>query len=456
MPELGTPERPLRVAIVGSGPSGFFAADSLLKAKVICRVDMFERLPTPYGLVRSGVAPDHMKIRVITRPFEKIARHERFRFFGHVDVGIDVSMNTLRAYYDAVIFACGSETNLRLGITGEELPGSHTAGAFVGWYNGHPICRHLNFDLTQEAAVVIGVGNVAVDVARMLARTVDELKHTDISQNALDVLAESKVKEIFLIGRRSAAQAKFRDIELREMGEMADCNCIVHPEEVALNPESEAELEDAAVRRTMAKLREYAALAPDPAKHKRIHLRFMRSPVKILGKTQVEAIILEKTKLRGAPGRQEAVGTGEIEVLPCGLVFSSIGYRGTPIPGVPFDRQRSIIPNIEGRVTDQGRVLPGLYAVGWIKRGPSGLIGNNKPDSHATVDKIIEDLPNLAPCAIPDSDALERMLVEKVKYVVSFNDWLKIDAAEIDRGRPVGKPRERFTRISQMLAVLDR
>lgn len=452
---LGTTERPLRVAIVGSGPSGFYAADALFKSGVACHVDMFEKLPSPYGLARTGVAPDHAKIREITKFFEKIAGHPNFSFHGNLEIGKALSVALLRKYYDAVILACGTEISQRMGIPGEELPGSYTAASFVGWYNGHPDHCEFPFDLSSEVAAVVGVGNVAIDVARILSKTVDELKHTDISQRALDILAQSRVKEVHVFGRRGPAQAKFRDQELKELTKLADCNCIVHPEDLALNPGSLQEMEDAGVRRNITYLRELAARTPDPSKRRNIHLRFLLSPVRVQGSGRVESLVMEKNQLHGAPFGQSAKGTGEIVQIPCGVLFSSIGYRAIPVPGVPFESRLGIIANHEGRVVDDGHVVSGLYTVGWIKRGPSGLIGSNKPCSHETVQKLLEDLPGLPPCQAPNTPALLEELKSNGARPVSFADWRIIDHEERARGAQVGKPRERFTRVNEMLALLD-
>lgn len=454
MAALGSAERPLRVAIVGSGPSGFYAADPLLKSsEVVCTVDMFDRLPTPYGLVRGGVAPDHPKIRTVTRVYEKIADHERFRFFGNVKIGRDLSVEELRKHYDAVLFTCGAETDRRLGIPGEDLPGSYTATSFVAWYNGHPDARDLQFDLSQEAAVVIGVGNVAMDVARTLAKTVDELKTTDIAQHALDALAESKVKDIYLIGRRGAAQAAYTTPELKEMGHLEACDPIVTQEQITLDELSQQELTDRDVQRNIEILSEYAARETG-SKPRRIHFRFLLSPTEIKGNGRVESIVLEKNRLEGEPNNLKARGTGEHVEIPAGLVFRSIGYKGIPMPGVPFDDKKGVFPNIVGRITDNGVVVPGLYCSGWIKRGPSGIIGTNKPDSVETVGHILSDANNLTPCPEPSSAAVDALLISRGVRVVDFAGWRKIDAAEIARGQAVGKPRERFTRIEEMLAVL--
>lgn len=454
MTQLGSAERPLRVAIVGSGPSGFYAADPLLKSESpVCTVDMFDRLPTPYGLVRGGVAPDHPKIRTVTRVYEKIADHERFRFFGNVKIGRDVSVDELKRHYDAILFSCGAETDRRLGIPGEDLPGSYTATSFVAWYNAHPDARDLQFDLSQEAAVVIGVGNVAMDVARTLAKTVDELKTTDIAQHALDALAESKIKDIYIIGRRGAAQAAYTTPELKEMGELEACDPVVGAQEIALDALSQQELSDRNVQRNIEILTAYNQRAAG-SKPRRIHFRFLLSPTEIKGNGRVESIVLEKNRLEGEPFSLKARGTGELEEIPAGLVFRSIGYKGIPMPGVPFDEKRGVFPNTLGRILDGDAPAPGLYCAGWIKRGPSGIIGTNKPDSVETVEQLLADREKLTPCAEPSSEAVETLLKSRGVRIVDTAAWRKIDAAEIAAGQAVGKPRERFTRIEEMLAAL--
>jgi len=454
MNPLGTPDHPLRVAIVGSGPSGFYAADPLLKSDIVCLVDMFDRLPTPFGLVRGGVAPDHPKIRNVTKIYERIADRPGFRFFGNVTIGHDLLVAELQQHYDAVIFAYGTETDRNLGIPGEDLAGSYTATSFVGWYNGHPDFRDAVFDLSQEVAVVIGVGNVAMDVARILAKTVDELKTTDIAIHALEALAESKIREIHVVGRRGPAQAAFTPLELKELGHLEACQPIVEPASLELGKLSQEELSDHNKSRNLELLHEYAAAAQRGTPRK-LYFRFLESPIEIAGNGRVESILLEKNRLEGEePFKQWCVGTGESERLPCDLVFRSIGYRGIAMPGVPFDGKSGVIPNLLGRVIDDAGVVPGLYVVGWIKRGPSGIIGTNKPDSHETVDRLMEDVPELRPCPERDPDAVVRLLEERKIPFVTMADWRSIDAAEQARGEATGKPRERFTRIDEMLAAI--
>jgi len=460
MSGLGTDARPLRVAIVGSGPSGFYAAEAFFKAELRVTVDMFDRLPTPFGLVRGGVAPDHPKIKNVIKVYEKLAANneDRFAFFGNVTVGKDITIDELRHYYDAVLFTCGAETDRRLGIPGEDLPGSHTATAFVGWYNGHPDYRDLDFDLSGEVAVIVGQGNVSMDVSRILAKSVDELRGTDIAQHALDALAESNIKEIHLIGRRGLVQAKFTQPEIKEIGELAICDVVVNPAEFELCPACKVELEEPSnhhAQKNWAVLTSFLERGLS-GKPRRYYIHNFKSPIELQGEGKLQRVILEKNRMEGEPFNQHAVGTGETEVLDCDILFRSVGYRGVAIPGVPFDERRGIIPNEEGRILDEDIPVPCLYVAGWIKRGPSGVIGTNKPDSQATVHTMLEDLPELEPCAEPSSAAVTDLLKSRGVHAISFDDWKKIDEAEIERGKAAGKPREKFTRITEMLAVLGK
>ncbi|MFP4500706.1 MAG: FAD-dependent oxidoreductase [Candidatus Hydrogenedentota bacterium] len=452
MAELGASERPLRVAIIGSGPSGFYAADALLKTDKAVKVDMFDRLPTPFGLVRGGVAPDHPRIRNVVKVYERIAQNEHYSFLGNVEVGYNITVPELKHYYDALLFACGAETDRRMSIAGEELPGSHGATQFVGWYNGHPDYRHLTFDLSQEVAVVIGVGNVAIDVSRMLCKTVDELRHTEIAQHALDAFAESKIKEVHIIGRRGPAQAKFTTKELKELGELADCDPVVAPQDLVIAPEDEADMQDPTQKNNLKYLEEFAGRPP--GKSKRLHFHFLSSPMKILGTSHVKALLLGRNELVGPPGQRNVRSTGDTWELPCGLVFRSIGYRGLPMPGVPFNTRWGTIPNEGGRVTEAGEPVPGMYCTGWIKRGPSGVIGTNKPDSVETVNNLLHDIGQLTPCPEPSTQAVIGLLRERGTRVVSFEDWKTIDDAEQLRGQAVHKPRERFTQYYEMLSLI--
>ena len=454
--ELGTGARPLRVAIVGSGPSGFYAAAALLKAPIKVAVDMFDRLPVPYGLVRYGVAPDHAKIKNVISVYRKTAELEGFSFFGNVNVGTDVEVGELRKYYDAILFACGAETDRKLGIPGEDMPGSHTATEFVAWYNGHPDYRDRVFDLSGETAVIIGQGNVAMDVSRILSKTVEELKTTDIARHALDALAKSNIKEIHMIGRRGPVQAAFTPVEIREFGELSDCHPVVDPKDLEVSGASQVELDDpdnAQRRKNYEILKSLSTLQPGN-KRKKFIVHFLKSPVELIGDKKVKKIVLEKNKLTGEAGKQKATGTGEKEELRCDILFRSVGYRGIPIKGVPFHEQWGVFPNDKGRIIENGKVVPGLYTAGWIKRGPSGVIGTNKPDSEETVASLLADVGTLKPCAQPDTQALAKYLNAKGKRVVTFPDWLKIDAAEMARGQKAGKPREKFIAVEEMISIL--
>jgi ferredoxin--NADP+ reductase len=455
----GTQDQPLRVAIVGSGPAGFYAAGHLLRDKErVVQVDMFDRLPTPWGLVRGGVAPDHPNIKAVSRVYEKTAQHPEFRFFGNVELGKDVSREDLTSRYHAVIYAVGAQIDRQLGIPGEDLPGSRSATEFVAWYNGHPDYCELEFDLSCERAVVVGNGNVAADVARMLALTRDELATTDVADYALDVLAESKIKEIVVLGRRGPAQAAFTNPELLELGEMTDADVYVDERDVELDPLSsewlEGEDSDITSRKNVEILTEYSKRELE-GKNKRIVLRFLVSPVEIGGQGKVESITITRNKLeRDEQGVPRPKPTDETETIPVGLVFRSIGYKGIPLEGLPFDERRAVIPNEAGRVlAEDGEPRPGEYAVGWIKRGPTGIIGTNKRDAQETVNAVLEDLEEgrLPEPPAPDRGELEELLRERKPDLVTYAGWEAIDRAEREAGEPHGRPRVKYTTFEELL-----
>jgi ferredoxin--NADP+ reductase len=450
---------PIRIAVIGSGPAGFYTAGHLLKesgngAQSI-ELDMFERLPTPWGLVRSGVAPDHPKIKSVTRVYEKTAAHPRFRFFGNVELGRDISRDELAEHYHAIVYATGSPGDRPLGIPGEELEGSHPATDFVGWYNGHPdFCEH-DFDLSASTAVVIGNGNVALDVARMLTLTHDELAVTDIADHALEALDASHVNEIVVVGRRGPAQAAFTNPELLELGELADADVIVDPEELEHALAVSDPNMDPTSERNVSVLRDYARRAP-AGKSKRVILRFLLSPIEFIGDGDgVRRVVLTRNALQaGEDGRLRAEPTGEQETIEAGLVMRAIGYRGKPLPGVPFDERSATIPNNAGRVSGPDGPQPGEYAVGWIKRGPSGVIGTNKKDAQQTVDALLADLAagiHLQPSYATDPHAIERLLRERVPTLVTYEGWSEIDRHEQSLGEPHGRPRVKLTRIEELL-----
>ncbi|MCW3069122.1 MAG: FAD-dependent pyridine nucleotide-disulfide oxidoreductase [Solirubrobacterales bacterium] len=459
-----TPETPIRIAVIGSGPAGFYAAGHLLKdPSGLIDVDMLERLPTPWGLVRSGVAPDHPKIKSVTRVYEKTAAHPRFRFFGNVTLGEHVSREELLTHYHAIVYATGSPLDRPLGIPGEELHGSHAATEFVGWYNGHPDHTDLEIDLlSAERAVVIGNGNVALDVARMLVLAPKELAPTDTADHALEVLAASRVSEVVIVGRRGPAQAAFTNPELLELGELSEADVVVDPAELeralAIH-DADAET-DITSRRNVEILRGYAER--EPVGHaKRVVLRFLLSPSALLPGEggRLGAVELVRNELvADADGRLRAKATEERETIDAGLAFRAIGYRGVPLPGVPFDERSGVIPNDGGRVLDpsSGAPLPGEYVVGWIKRGPSGVIGTNKKDAQETVDAILADLDagkGLLQPESPDAESVEALLRSCQPDLVTYAGWSEIDRHERARGEASGRPRVKLTQIEEMLRI---
>lgn len=465
MTEIGTESAPLFIAIIGSGPSGFYAAEYYLKqTEKIIYVDMFDRLPTPFGLVRGGVAPDHDKIKSVTKVYDKIATNPRFRFFGHVELGKDITHADLTANYHQIIYATGAQTDRRLGIAGEDLQGSHAATEFVGWYNAHPDYRDLTFDLSQERVAIVGNGNVAMDVARILASSVEELEKTDIADYALTALRESKVKEIYVLGRRSPAQAAFTNPEIKELGNMSISDIIVPVEDATLDPLSAAALEAATTsaeqgaKRNVAILQKYAEQEPT-GKPRRIIMRFLVSPVELIGADHVEAIKLVKNELvQAEDGSLRPRATETVEVIPVGLVFRSIGYKGVQLPDVPFDAKNGVIPNQQGRVInlETGLPLTGEYVVGWIKRGPSGVIGTNRPDSVETVTQALQDAleGNTLQPSNPNRDAIVSLLTARKVEFVTYADWLQLDAIEQARGAELNRPRLKFSCIDEMLSAI--
>ena len=446
----------LRVAVVGSGPAGFYAAGALLAADPPAEVDMIERLPTPWGLVRLGVAPDHENIKAVSRAFEKIAQRPGFRFFGNIELGRDVTNADLVRLYDAVVYAVGAQTDRRLGIPGEDLPGSWAATEFVAWYNGHPDFQDLVFDLSGERAVVVGNGNVAIDVARMLALTAEEFAPTDTTEEAERAILEAGIRDIVMLGRRGPVQAAFTPPELQELGELAGTDVIVDPAELELDPASESALEQdrERARRNVEILREFAAREPS-GKPKTLRLRFQVSPVAILGEERVEGVEVVKNVLEAAEdGQIRAVPTDEREVIPCGIVFRSVGYSGVALPDVPFDERRGVIPNRGGRILDErGEPVPGLYCTGWIKRGPSGVIGTNKKDATETVELLLEDGAAGLLARDPDAPELEQLLTERDVEFVAYAGWEAINELERKRGEPVGRPRIKLCSWDDLLAT---
>jgi ferredoxin--NADP+ reductase len=457
---LGSAANPLRVAIVGSGPSAFYAAEYLQRRPdLVVQVDMFDRLPTPYGLVRGGVAPDHPKIKTVTKVYERTAQNPNFRFFGHVNFGTDITHEDLTSHYHQIIYAVGAQSDRKMCIPGEDLPGSDAATEFVGWYNGHPDYRHLSFDLTQERVAVVGNGNVAMDVARILASTYEELAQTDIADYALEALQESKVRDIYMLGRRGPAQAAFTNPELKEMGELHDAQVIVSPDDLELDSYSNQLVlsgEDRNAERNVQTLLRYS-MDGDLGKGRRIHMRFLVSPTQITGNGHVEAIDLVHNELyQAGDGSIRPRATETTETITVGLVFRSIGYKGVAIPGVPFDDRAGIIPNVTGRVINGEQMVIGEYVVGWIKRGPSGIIGTNKPDAQETADRMLEDLAagkTLTP-SDPMPEGITTLLQNRKIEFVTFADWQILDRLELERGQARNRLRVKFTSNEEMLQAL--
>jgi ferredoxin--NADP+ reductase len=443
-------DRPLRVAVVGSGPAGFYTADALLKSEEPrVEVDLIDRLPTPWGLVRLGVAPDHENIKAVSRAFERTAQKPGFRFFGNVQVGRDVSHAELVRLYDAVVYSVGAQTDRRMGIPGEDLPGSWPATAFVAWYNGHPDFQELPFDLSGARAVVIGNGNVAIDCVRMLALTEQELATTDTVDAAAAGIAGAGLQELVMLGRRGPVQAAFTPPELQELGELDGADVIVDPDELMLDPASERALEAdrERARRNVEILREYAA-HPADGKPRRIVLRFLASPVRIVGDERVEGVEVVRNELVEEAGRIVARPTGETELIPCSIVLRSVGYRGVGLPGVPFDEASGVIPNDRGRVVGAERT----YVAGWIKRGPSGVIGTNKKDAAETVEQLLADA-RAGALAGAEGGALEETLQEAGVEFVEYAGWQAIDTHERERGGPLGRPRVKLVTWDELLAA---
>jgi ferredoxin--NADP+ reductase len=450
-----------RVAIVGAGPAGAFAAASLLRARGDAEIDLFERLPTPWGLLRGGVAPDHQEIKRLEDTFDRQTLGRSCRFLGNVEVGLDVSHAELMRHYTAVVYATGAQTDKSLGIPGEDLPGSWAATEFVAWYNGHPDYRGLEFDLSAQRAVVIGNGNVAADVTRMLTLSADELERTDVADHALEALRASRIEEVIVLGRRGPAQAAFTSAELRELGHLDGVELRIDPADVELDPVSRQWLADEGsftARKNVELLREFAAGPARPELGRRIRLRFLRSPVEIRGSGSVEAIDIRRNEIvRSEDGALRAQATDEApETIECGLVLRSVGYRAVPLPDVPFDERYCVLPNERGRVLGaDGTPLPGVYAVGWIKRGPTGILGTNKRDAEQTVGCLAEDLRAgaLPSPPSPAREQIDALLAERKPGLVTVDGWRAIDALERERGRAAERPRVKLASRDELLAA---
>ncbi len=432
---------PINVAVIGSGPSGFYTVDALRKSDKDVRVDIIERLPTPFGLIRGGVAPDHQTTKKVARVYEKTALADGVAYYGNVEVGRDVSLEELKEMYDAIVLAVGAPRDRKLGIPGEDKIGVFGSADFVGWYNGHPDFTDLEPDLNTDTVVVIGNGNVAVDAARVLVKTEEEMTDTDIADHAADAIQASPISDVYMVGRRGPIEAKFTNVELREMGKLDNCTPVIDPSILPETVEGEWSDRDQRLKdRNLATMKEFPAVDPS-GKAKRCHFTFYAKPIEILGGDKVEGIRMEHTKVED--GR--SVGTGEFFDIECGLVIPAIGYFSEPFPGVPFNEDWGIVEHEEGRVGD------GVYAVGWIKRGPTGVIGSNKPDGDTAATQILDDVGDGTK---PGREALDALLAERNVRVVTYQDWQAINDTEIANAKP-GAPRRKFVTVDAMVAALD-
>ncbi|WP_228373267.1 FAD-dependent oxidoreductase [Demequina silvatica] len=446
---MNTAERP-RVAIVGAGPAGTYAADLLLRDDPLVEVDLYERFPAPFGLVRYGVAPDHPRIKRITSTLHAVMDNPRIRLRGNVEVGRDVHVADLLHAYAAVVIATGADKDLDLGIPGEGLADSHGASSFVAWYDGHPDTE-VDWDLSARATAVIGAGNVALDVARVLARPIDDMRTTDIPRHVEEALEASCVRDVHLFARRGPADARFSPNELRELGEVTDVDLVVDPRDLVLDDHGERMIRQFAQRRIIVEtLREWADRAPAiPTAARRVHLHFHQRPVRLVGTTSVQAIDVERTRPTEL-GRVE--GTGEITRYPVQAVYRAIGYRSTPVPGVPFDQERHTIPHVRGRVSDHagGGTVPRLYTTGWIKRGPIGLIGSTKSDAAETVSALLSDCRDSAGAWMDPRSGMDHI---PGATIADWEGWLRLDAAEQAGGARRGRERTKVADWTGMLSL---
>ena len=452
-----------KIAVIGSGPAGFYAAGELFRQQSwSIKVDIFDRLPTPYGLVRGGVAPDHQKIKSVTKIYSRIAENENFRFFGNVEFGSDILRSDVLEFYDAVIYAVGSPSDRSLGIPGEELPGSHSATEFVAWYNGHPDFREHKFNLSAKDVFVIGMGNVALDVARILAKSPEELSKTDIADYALETLFESQIEDIWLVGRRGPLQAAFTPVEAREFLEMISADVMLEGGHLRLDMESQRILETDASKDTRKNIEILKQISEKNSsnKKKRVHFLFLASPLEILGNGCVEKIRMVRNELvKRDDGSLRPQATGDFMEENAGLIFRSIGYHGNPLADVPFDHKSGTIPNECGQIIDEDQdksLRTREYVAGWIKRGPTGVIGTNKQDAVETVHRMLETFlqEKIEPMQQTDSSGIESLLKERNVDYVSFEDWKLLDEYETEAGQKQERPRVKVTSIEKMLEII--
>lgn len=463
MSAVGTESNPLRVAIIGSGPAGFYTVSNFLKhTDVSVEMDMFDRLPTPFGLVRAGVAPDHQKYKTVTRAYNKSAQQDNYRFYGNVEYGSDITLDDLKAHYHQIIFCTGAPGDRNLNVPGEDLNGSYSATDFVAWYNGHPDYVDYKFNLDAESVAVVGVGNVAIDVARILLKTDAELAITDMADHALAALKESKVKTVYVLGRRGPAQAAFTPPEIKEMSELEDADVTVPAAEAQLDEASRAAADaDKNVAKNVAVIESYADRV-STGKSKQLVIRFLVSPTELISDDDgnVEAIkIVKNEAVVGDDGSVKARATEQEEIIPVGMVFRSVGYRGAPLAEIPFNDSWGTFANEKGRIVgDDEQPVTGLYTAGWIKRGPTGVIGTNKTCAQETVNMMVEDLKagKILEPSKTGIDEAASLVSEKSPNAIGYDEWQKIDAIETSKGEAMGRPRVKFTSVEAVLAELGR
>ena len=445
----------LRVAVVGAGPAGIYASDILARSGLDVSIDLFERLPAPFGLVRYGVAPDHPRIKQIISALHKILERGDIRLLCNVDFGGDVTLEELRRFYDAVIFSTGAIKDAALAVPGVGLPGSFGAADFVSWYDGHPdVPREWPLDAEQVA--VVGAGNVALDVARILSKRADDLLPTEIPEHVYTALKASPVTDVHVFARRGPAQVKFSPLELRELGHVPDVDVVVHPEDFEFDEGSMAAIHSSNQTKQVVKtLTDWTLRDPsEMTASRRIHLHFLHRPVAVLGEDRVTGLRTERTVLTGDGS---VAGTGQTHDWPVQAVYRAVGYFGSPLPGIPFDDVAGVIPNREGRVLDPtGDQVPGVYATGWIKRGPVGLIGHTKSDASETIRHLVEDAPQLVRAPERDPDAVVAFLAEREVEPVEWSGWMLLDAWERELGAPHGRERIKVVPREEMLEIMRR
>ncbi|MBQ0924463.1 FAD-dependent oxidoreductase [Saccharopolyspora endophytica] len=443
--------RPLRVAIVGAGPAGVYAADILTKSETPVEIDLLDRMPAPYGLIRYGVAPDHPRIKGIINALQRVMEKPEIRFLGHVEYGVDVKLEDLQRYYDAVIFSTGADQDRPLDIPGIDLPHSYGAAEFVYWYDGYPEAPR-DWTLDGEQVAVIGAGNVALDVARVLAKQADDLLSTEIPANVYQGLTKSTVTDVHLFARRGPAQAKFTPLELRELDHQDEVEVIVHPEGFELDEASEKEAQSNNQVKTIVKtLQDWALRDPKHNTKRRLHLHFLRAPVEVVGTDRVEGFKVEVMELTGDGNVR---GTGEYETYPAQQVYRAVGYLSSPVADLPFDTKKGTVPNEGGRVLDlDGEHIPGVYTTGWIKRGPVGLIGHTKGDALETINNLLADLDKLPQAEQPDSDSIINVLEERGIEYTTWDGWTRLDAHEKSLGEPHGRERIKVVARDEMVKI---